>query len=143
MISLPPPKVRKAQYLKRFVTLRSPRSYTSRVQYSQRICRPPRHVALLLCARHPANILAAVNLDALFLDILDIDEAPRELQDKLAGSEFIKNMRKSLSEDGIIVVQMGELFGVNGANDMTNLSKQNDNQKVSPQKSSRLTLITP
>ena len=52
-------------------------------------------------------------------------------------------MRKSLSEDGIIVVQMGELFGVNGANDMTNLSKQNDNQKVSPQKSSRLTLITP
>jgi len=51
----------------------------------------------------------ASDLDILFLDVLDIDAAPPELQASLAGPEFVTNMQRSLSEDGIIVVQMGML----------------------------------
>ena len=72
----------------------------------------------------------ARDLDALFLDILDIDEAPPELQDKLASSEFINNLKESLTEDGVIVLQMGELFGTNGGTiDNTKRGEVMDNQK--------------
>ena len=62
--------------------------------------------ASLFFTDHPNE---AKDLDVLFLDILDINEAPPGVQEKLAGAAFIKGMKKSLSKDGVIVVQMGEL----------------------------------
>ncbi|GMI13449.1 hypothetical protein TrVE_jg5684 [Triparma verrucosa] len=62
--------------------------------------------ASLFFTDHPDE---AKDLDVLFLDILDINEAPPGVQEKLAGAAFIKGMKKSLSKDGVIVVQMGEL----------------------------------